>query len=167
MRGKKRERQKNKGLKRTLALALAVFVLLSLTEAPRILASSGNSTVPHSGAAAEQSADVYKRQIRFHVLANSDRTADQEIKLQVKDRLLDEMGVLLEGADTLDETRECLQENLPLLQEKAEETVRLAGSSQAVTVRLTTADFPVKTYGDYTFPAGRYETCLLYTSRCV
>ena len=56
MKGKKRERQKNKGLKRTLALALAVFVLLSLTEAPRILASSGNSTEPHSGAVAEQSA---------------------------------------------------------------------------------------------------------------
>lgn len=128
----------------------------------------------------ETQMEIAKQVIRFHVLANSDRTADQEIKLQVKDRLLKEMGVLLEGADTLDETRKSLQENLPLLQEKAEETVRLAGSRQAVTVRLTTADFPVKTYGDYTFPAGRYETlqvelgnakghnwwCMIYPSLC-
>ena len=71
MRGKKRERQKNKGLKRTLALALAVFVLLSLTEAPRILASSGNSTVPHSGAAAEQSA----AEVRDQAAGTQDGTA--------------------------------------------------------------------------------------------
>ena len=68
MKGKKRERQKNKGLKRTLALALAVFVLLSLTEAPRILASSGNSTEPHSGAVA----DVYKRQILNYSISDMD-----------------------------------------------------------------------------------------------
>ena len=118
--------------------------------------------------------------IRFHVLANSDRIEDQEIKMQVKDRLLEEMGSLLENADTLEETRECLRESLPLLQETAEEVVRRAGSSQAVSVSLTTADFPVKTYGDYTFPAGQYETlqvelgnakghnwwCMIYPSLC-
>lgn len=118
--------------------------------------------------------------IRFHVLANSDRRADQEIKNQVKERLLYSMEELLAYADDLEETRACLTSALPQLQEEAQETVREAGSGDIVTVELTTAEFPVKTYGDYTFPAGTYETlqveignglghnwwCLIYPSLC-
>ena len=38
--------------------------------------------------------------LRFHVIANSDSSEDQELKLQVKDEMIEYMKVLLEGADT-------------------------------------------------------------------
>ena len=80
--------------------------------------------------------------IRFHVLANSDRRADQEIKNQVKERLLYSMEELLAYTDDLEETRACLTSALPQLQEEAQETVREAGSGDIVTVELTTAETP-------------------------
>lgn len=124
--------------------------------------------------------EVASQVIRFHVLAESDRHNDQQIKLAVRDHLLETMGSLLEGKETLEETRECLNENLDLLSQEAESVVRKAGSSAAVTVQLTRADFPVKTYGAYRFPAGEYETlqvkigegrghnwwCLIFPSLC-
>ncbi len=56
--------------------------------------------------------------IRFHVLANSNRRADQEIKNQVKERLLYSMEELLAYTDDLEETRACLTSALPQLQRR-------------------------------------------------
>lgn len=157
--------------KRNLALLAALAV--------------GAAAGAHIWQAAEQERQIQQeiagQVIRFHVLANSDRRSDQAVKLQVRDRLLNSMGELLADADGLDETRECLTANLERLRSEAEEAVRAAGSEDAVTVKLTEAGFPVRTYGDYTFPAGTYETlqvvigngkghnwwCLIYPSLCL
>ncbi len=118
--------------------------------------------------------------IRFHVLADSDREKDQELKLAVRDALLACMEVLLEGAGSLEEARQCLAGNLDVLKQEAEQTVQEAGSGERVSLALTREEFPVRVYGDYRFPAGEYETlqvklgsgkgrnwwCLLFPSLC-
>ena len=62
----------------------------------------------------------------------------------------------------------------------AEETLEKEGYSYGASARLATVDFPVKTYGSYTFPAGEYEAleitlgegnghnwwCVLYPNMC-
>ena len=96
--------------------------------------------------------------IRFHVLAESDRHPDQQIKLQVRDRLLEKMSVWLEETETLEETRECLNSHLEELTREAEAAVREAGGTAGVTVEMTRENFPVRVYGQYRFPAGEYET---------
>ena len=124
--------------------------------------------------------EVASQVIRFHVLADSDRHRDQQIKLAVRDRLLEKMASLLEGKETLEETRSCLKAHLGILQTEAEQVLRQAGSSQEVKVRMTKENFPVRVYGDYRFPAGEYETlqvtigsgrghnwwCLIFPSLC-
>ena len=118
--------------------------------------------------------------IRFRVLADSDRHADQQLKLSVRDALLKRMSGLLDGAESLEETRRRLEENLEILQTEAEAAVRAAGGSVPVRVEMTRSEFPVRTYGDYRFPAGEYETlqarigsgeghnwwCLIFPSLC-
>lgn len=132
------------------------------------------------GKAAAVQQEIASQVVRFHVLANSDRVEDQEVKMQVKEQLLDRVGDLLESADSLKDTKEILKRNTEYLRQEAENCLREAGSDDEVSVSYETDYFPVKNYGDYTFPAGEYEAlrvkigkaqghnwwCMLYPSLC-
>lgn len=132
------------------------------------------------GKAAAVQHEIASQVVRFHVLANSDRVEDQEVKMQVKEQLLDRVGDLLESADSLKDTKEILKRNTEYLRQEAENCLREAGSDDEVSVSYETDYFPVKNYGDYTFPAGEYEAlrvkigkaqghnwwCMLYPSLC-
>lgn len=118
--------------------------------------------------------------VRFHVLANSDGEEDQALKLKVKDRIVGYAKVLLAGADNVEETKERIVRNLSAIQKEAEKEVRKWGYSYPVTAKLETCYFPMKSYGDCTFPAGNYDAlricigkarghnwwCVLYPNLC-
>lgn len=118
--------------------------------------------------------------IRFHVLANSDSKEDQELKIEVKDAVLDYMKILLKDVEDLDETREVILENLDHIEAYGEDYVREKGYTYPVTAKLTNCYFPMKTYGEYTFPPGEYEAlrieigkasgknwwCVMYPNLC-
>ena len=118
--------------------------------------------------------------IRFHVLANSDSKEDQELKIEVKDAVLDYMKTLLMDIEDLDETREVILKNLNNIESYGEEYIREKGYAYPVTAKLTKCYFPMKTYGEYTFPPGEYEAlrieigkaagknwwCVMYPNLC-
>lgn len=95
--------------------------------------------------------------IRFHVLANSDREEDQELKIKVKDAVLEMLEQKLKDASGIEETREILKNCLNEIKETAEYVIEKEGYDYPVTVKLEPYEFPIKTYGDCTFPAGTYE----------
>ncbi len=118
--------------------------------------------------------------LRFHVLANSDSSEDQELKLKVRD----EVGIYLSGrladASSLEDCEEIARENLPEIEQIASEVIEEEGYDYAVTASLENCLFPEKTYGSYTFPSGNYEAlrvvigegegqnwwCVLYPNLC-
>lgn len=118
--------------------------------------------------------------IRFHVIANSDSEQDQALKLMVRDAVLKEMDAWTSQSASISETRAILKSRLSDIQAIAEETLSSEGCSSLVTVSLENCYFPVKTYGDLTFPAGNYEAlriqigeangrnwwCVLYPPLC-
>lgn len=132
------------------------------------------------GKAAAVQQEIAGQVVRFHVLANSDRVSDQELKMQVKEHLLECVGELLESSASLEETKGILKKNTKYLQQEAEKCLEEAGSHDQVAVSYETEYFPVKNYGDYTFPAGEYEAlrvkigkaqghnwwCMLYPALC-
>ena len=95
--------------------------------------------------------------LRFHVLAESDSAYDQQMKLMVRDEIGAMLAEQLDGIDSLAACEKKVAALLPQIERTAEETLRKAGCTAAVTASLEQADFPVKRYGDYTFPAGSYE----------
>jgi len=94
--------------------------------------------------------------VRLHVLANSDSEADQSLKLTVRDAVLAETEVLLEGVESRDTAAQVLRAQLPQLRRAAERTMAEQGSHYPVEVRLETAEFPTKTYDGFALPAGEY-----------
>ena len=118
--------------------------------------------------------------MRFHIKANSDRTSDQQLKLQVRDAVAEELQTILSGAETKTETEEILRQNESAIQAAAVHTLRAGGSTDEVTVTYGKASFEEKETGAYILPAGTYDAlqinigrakghnwwCMLYPSLC-
>jgi len=94
--------------------------------------------------------------VRLHVIANSDTPEDQALKLQVRDRILEETEFLLTAEGDLDEARASIVTHLDALTAAATETVRSAGYDYTVTADLENTWFPTKQYTDFALPAGNY-----------
>lgn len=119
--------------------------------------------------------------IRFHVLADSDSEEDQQLKLKVKDQVVAYMQEKLAEAENKEQAREIIQANLTEIESLAEETLWREGAYNSVKAYLTQKEFPVKSYGEFSFPEGVYETlqveigsaegknwwCVMFPSLCM
>lgn len=99
----------------------------------------------------------YSGILRFHVRANSDSEEDQELKLAVKEDVVTMLEPLLSGCHNVDESRRVIVANLQNIYTVAVSTIVEQGYDYEVKVYLTEEEFPAKTYGDLTFPAGEYQ----------
>lgn len=117
---------------------------------------------------------------RLHVIANSDTQKDQELKLEVKNQVVDFLEETVGETHSAEETKEAVLTHLAQIEEKARDTVEEKGYDYPVQAVVEKTYFPEKTYGDCTFPAGEYEAliirigdakgknwwCVLYPSLC-
>lgn len=94
--------------------------------------------------------------IRLHVIANSDSTADQALKLQVRDKILQQAESLYpEGADA-ETACKSIQTHLPRLAQAGQQVVREQGYDYPVTAAVKEVWFPTKQYQGFSLPAGNY-----------
>lgn len=124
--------------------------------------------------------DLAKEVFRFHVLANSDSDEDQALKMQVKEAVIAYMQEEIPDSDSVETTKEWARSHLDAIVNLAKTVIREEGYDYPVMAEVTTCDFPDKTYGDITFPSGRYEAlrieigeangqnwwCVLYPNLC-
>ena len=102
-------------------------------------------------------AQIAQKILRFHVIANSDSKEDQRVKLLVRDAVGNLMEERLLGAKNLEESRKIVAKNLDEITQTATDTLTDAGYAYGATASLEVTEFPEKTYGSYTFPAGKYD----------
>ena len=93
--------------------------------------------------------------LRLHILANSDSEYDQDMKLKVRDALL-ESGIL-SGAADLNEAEETAENRLRDIETLAELTLEDHGCNYTVKASLEEAEFDNREYGDMTMPKGKYK----------
>ncbi|WP_026891915.1 stage II sporulation protein R [Lacrimispora aerotolerans] len=118
--------------------------------------------------------------LRFHVLANSDSTEDQNLKLKVRTMLLNTIYEEMGENASLEETKKYVRSHKDRLEKKAETYMKTLGYDYPAHMELATTYFPTKTYGDMVFPCGNYEAvrvkigegkgrnwwCVLYPPLC-
>lgn len=124
--------------------------------------------------------EIAKEVFRFHVLANSDSARDQELKLLVKEKVIAYMEEALPKSESVRETKLWAISHLEEIAKAAQDTLREEGCVYPVSASVTECYFPDKTYGDITFPSGRYDAlrieigegkgqnwwCVLYPNLC-
>lgn len=96
--------------------------------------------------------------IRFHVLANSNSKEDQDLKLKVRDGILNEFKDQLNSSKNINETRQIILSNIDNIEKCSEKIIKEQGYNYQVSASLSFDEFPTKDYGDISFPAGEYET---------
>ena len=95
--------------------------------------------------------------VRLHVIANSDGPGDQAVKLKVRDRILRDVGAELGSAADARQALEVVQAELGQIEALAEDELSKNGYSYGAAAMVGIFDFPDRTYGDLTLPAGRYN----------
>ena len=100
---------------------------------------------------------VYENVIRLHVIANSDKDADQADKLAVRDAVLGVVSSLPAPADK-ESAEQGIRENEERIKEAATAALRERGCGDGVQVFFDTERYPVRYYEDYSLPAGEYTS---------
>ena len=100
--------------------------------------------------------EVYDKSLRLHVIANSDVEIDQEVKLKVRDGVLEYLAPHLQNAMTREEARVIVEEKASEIEDLAEEILLKNGFSYGAELEVCFEDYPSKNYESFAFPAGNY-----------
>lgn len=125
--------------------------------------------------------DISDRVLRLHILANSDTDADQELKLAVRDRILEETSGIFNIQGDLRAAEQNALDNLEFIRQVAQDEVNARGYDYTVQAELTNMLFDTRTYGEITMPSGNYDAvritigkaeghnwwCVLYPPLCI
>ncbi|MFR8331995.1 MAG: stage II sporulation protein R [Oscillospiraceae bacterium] len=98
-----------------------------------------------------------KNLVRLHVVANSDSQEDQDLKLQVRDAIVQQLNGVMGELDSAQAAKAFLTEHLGELQETANRVLQEAGSHLKAQVSLALEEFPTRVYDTFQLPAGLYE----------
>lgn len=133
--------------------------------------------VPFESTCKELNEDVF----RLHILANSDSSFDQKLKLSVRDEVINNISPLYNDIENKEEAKVITENNLSLIEDIAKEVLSQNGVNYEVEARVTNKFFDTRYYDDFTMPAGMYDTleisigegkgknwwCVMYPSLCV
>lgn len=146
-----------------LSLLLVLYIFISATSYVQAVSSNISNSV-----------------FRLHVIANSDSKEDQDLKYKVRDKLLEYMNSLCINITSKEEAISIVQNHKEEFKNIALEVIHDEGFNYSVNVNIGNFEFPTKTYGDISFPAGMYDAlrieigdasgknwwCVLFPSLC-
>ena len=132
------EKSKNKSLR---AWEIAALMALSLALCAGTWAQTRQQTISSA-------------LVRLHVIADSDAAEEQEIKLEVRDAVLAYLTPALEEAESQQQARQIIRDNLEGIAQAAGSAAR----GRQVSVTLSRESYPTREYEGFTLPAGRYES---------
>ncbi len=94
--------------------------------------------------------------VRLHILANSNSEVDQEVKLKVRDALLETNASILGDSVTKENAKEHFESSKEILLKTAKKALKENGFDYNVNITLQEEYFETRAYGNLTFPAGQY-----------
>ena len=102
--------------------------------------------------------EIYEDTLRLHILANSDQSEDQKLKLEIRDRILLKYGKMLKGGESITEAKESVEQLLPEIEGDARVWIGELGYNYDVKASLSVEWYETREYEDFTLPAGYYSS---------
>ena len=125
-----------------VALFCACFILLTAIDA----------LIPRS------ESKVFDNVIRLHILANDNSDIAQEIKLKVRDAILDECGDIFSGSDDIITASADLSENIKRIEDISNRVLLENGVYYKAAAEFGNEDYPTREYEEFSLPAGNYKS---------
>lgn len=101
--------------------------------------------------------NIRQNVLRLHILANSDSTEDQTLKLKVRDEVLSLSEEIFKDCKSEVEATSAARNNLDVIERVAQRVVNENGYSYSVSASICNMWFEDRVYDNFTLPAGMYE----------
>ena len=105
--------------------------------------------------------DLRANVLRLHIIANSDSSEDQALKLKIRDRILEESGDLFEGVADIDNAVLKAEQNADYYCEIANRVIKENGYDYKAKATVGYSYFETREYEDFTLPAGNYKSLII------
>ena len=109
----------------------------------------------------EESYRIYEDTLRLHILANSDSRGDQDLKIGVRDLILESFGGELSGVDAIDSALLITEGILAEIEEKIGEFLAENGADYGAKIHLSEEWYETRDYGGYALPRGYYTSLVV------
>jgi len=129
-------------IKAVLIMALIVMVIM------------GTVVIVYSDNTVKGLAD---NMIRLHIIAESDEAIDQEVKLKVRDAILEYLTEKMDVTMSVEETTAIIDEELPNIERIAAGILEENGHEGLASAEYGNFIFPTKQYENIELPSGRYN----------
>lgn len=103
------------------------------------------------------SENISEKVLRLHILANSDSTKDQDLKLKVKNYFIENTADLFSGK-TLEENIEIASCNIGYIEALCNRCITENGFDYKAKVSVLKEYYDTRVYDDFTLPAGIYNS---------
>ena len=129
----------------------------------------------------EAEAKIYEDTLRLHILAPSDSSEDQALKLRIRDRVLNEYGERLGMCDNIAEAEAKADGMLSEIEKSVCRWIAEDGYSYSASVTLSKEWYDTREYEGFTLPRGVYTSlriiigegegknwwCIMYPPLCL
>lgn len=105
--------------------------------------------------------DLRENILRLHIIANSDSTEDQALKLKIRDTILNETGDLFLGVTELENAEKQASEHIDEFTQIANRVIKENGFDYSANVILGDCFFETREYETFTLPAGNYRSLII------
>ncbi len=127
------------------------------------------------------SESISQKVFRLHILANSDSDEDQQLKLRVRDKILQESEKMFSSCNSVDEAVNISRESIDKLKNISRQVIAYYNYDYDVRAYVTKEYFETREYDNFTLPAGIYDClkieigqgkghnwwCVMYPSVCI
>lgn len=99
--------------------------------------------------------------LRIHIRANSNSVYDQNVKLKVRDEVVDFITPLIASCGDCKEVKKCLTNNLTGIESVANQVLSENGFNYKSNAKINNEYFPSRDYDGVTFPANYYDALII------
>ena len=104
---------------------------------------------------------IPKEAIRVRVIANSNDEYDQEVKMNVKDIVTNDMYNLMSNVDNIESARESITNNIPTLSKDIDKYLKGINYNTNYDINFGYNYFPKKIYKGVEYKEGMYESLVV------
>ena len=99
--------------------------------------------------------------VRIHIRANSNSEIDQNVKLKVRDGIIEYITPLLASCENSKEVKNILKLNLKNIESVANDVLYYNGFSYVSNAKISNEYFPTREYGEVVYPADYYDALII------
>ncbi len=99
--------------------------------------------------------------LRLHIVANSDESDDQNLKLAVRDEILKDSTDIFKNCNTTEDAIVTASNSIESINEIANRVIKEKGFDYEARVSVGDRYFSTREYDDFTLPAGTYKSLIV------